>query len=111
MYVTDSDRGVVLKFTPNGKYLATIGSKGDQPHQFGEPTFICIDSNDIMYVADEVKHQVMMFSVERRNFLGSFVRKLSGHLLNPRGLTADKSGNIYVCNGSTQKVLVSRPFY
>ena len=34
VYVTDSDRGVVLKFTPTGKHLATIGSKGDQPHQF-----------------------------------------------------------------------------
>ena len=110
VYVTDSDSGVVLKFTPDEKYLATIGSKGDQPHQFGEPTFICIDSNDIMYVADEVKHQVMMFTT-KENFLGSFVHKLRGYLLDPCGLAADKSGNIYVCDGSTQEVLVSRPFY
>ena len=110
VYITDSKEGVVLKFTPNGKHLATIGSKGDQPHQLGEPTFICIDSNDIMYVTDEVKHQVIMFTIEGK-FLGSFVCKLGGHLLDPHGLAADKCGNIYVCDGGSNEVLVSRPFY
>ena len=110
VYVTDSDRGVVLKFTPNGKHLATIGSKGEQPHQFGRPTFICIDSNDIIYVTDRIKRQVMMFTTLGK-FLGSFVGKSEGHLLNPHGLAVDKSGNIYVCDGSTQEVLVSRPFH
>ena len=111
VYVTDNSRGVVLKFTPDGKHLATIGSKGDQPHQFGEPTFICIDSNDTMYVTDRIKHQVIVFTT-RGKFLGSFVRKLGGHqLLDPRGLAADKSGNMYVCDGRTQEVLVARPFY
>ena len=110
VYVTDSDRGVVLKFTPNGKHLVTIGSKGDQPCQFGQPTFICIDSNDIMYVTDYIKRQVMMFT-SLGKFLGSFVGKSEGHLLDPLGLAADKFGNMYVCDGSTQEVLVSRPFH
>ena len=111
VYVTDNSRGVVLKFTPDGKHLATFGSRGDQPHQFGEPNFICIDSNDTMYVTDRIKHQVIVFTT-RGKFLGSFVRKLGGHqLLDPRGLAADKSGNMYVCDGRTQEVLVARPFY
>ena len=95
VYVTDAVRGVVLKFTPDGKHLATIGNKGDQPYQFAKPTFICIDSNDTMYVTDCSKHQVMMFTTEGK-FLGSFVRKLGGHLLDPVGLAADKSGNTCV---------------
>ena len=110
VYVTDAVRGVVLKFTPDGKHFATIGNKGDQPHQFVKPTFICIDSNDTMYVSDHSKPQVMMFTTEGK-FLVSFVRKLGGHLLDPVGLAADKSGNIYVCDHGSQEVLVSRPFY
>ena len=110
MYVTDSIQGVILKFTPDGMHLATIGSKGDQPHQFGKPTFICIDSNDTMYITDRIKHRVMMFTTEGK-FLGSFVRKLGGHLDDPRGLAADKSGNIYVCDYGSLEVLVSRSFY
>ena len=58
VYVTDIGRGVVLKFTPDGKHLATIqGNKRDQLHQFGRPTFICINLNDIMYVTDRSKSQ------------------------------------------------------
>ena len=110
VYVTDRNRGVVLKFTPDGMHLATIGSKGDQPHQFVKPTFICIDSNDVIYVTDEVKHQVMMFTTEGK-FFGSFVRKSGGHLLDPYGLAADKFCNIYVCDRGSNEVLVSRPFY
>ena len=73
-------------------------------------TFICIDLNDIMYVTDRSKCQVMMFTTEGK-FLGSFVHNLGGHLFYPCRLAADKSGNVYVCDGSTQEVLVSRPFY
>ena len=102
---------MVLKFTLDGKHLATIGSRGDQPQQFGHPTFICIDSNDIIYVTDKIKHQVMVFTTEGK-FLRSFVRRLGGKLvLDPRGLAADKSGNIYVCDHGSNEVLVSRPFY
>ena len=41
----------------------------------------------------------------------SFDHDLGGHVFYPCGLAADKSGNVYVCDGSTQEVLVSRPFY
>ena len=69
MYVADRHKGLVLKFTPEGKHLATIGSNGKKPHQFARPFCICIDSNDIMYVTDLDKHQVMMFTTEGE-FLG-----------------------------------------
>ena len=59
VYVTDPSEGHVLKFTPEGKHLATIGSKGQKPHQFACPIGICIDSNDIMYVTDNKKHKII----------------------------------------------------
>ena len=108
VYVADRDGGVVLKFTPKGKHLSTIGSIGEQHHHLGWPLGICIDSNDVMYVADEKKRQVIMFTVEGR-FLGNvgYCGKL---LLDPRKVAADKIGNVYVCDHSGE-VLVSRPLY
>ena len=103
VYVTDPSKGHVLKFTPEGKHLATIGSKGEKPHQFACPIGICIDSNDIMYVTDYGKHQVMMFTTERE-FLGC---TCVGGIPEALGVAVDKTGNVYVC--SRGEVLVSRP--
>ena len=73
VYVTDPSKGHVLKFTPEGKHLATIGSKGGKPHQFVWPLGICIDSNDIMYVTDSDKHKIKMFTTEGE-YLGCVYR-------------------------------------
>ena len=72
VYVSDIGLGVVFKFTPQGKYLATIGSKGKQAHQFSSPGYICIDSYDIMYVTDE-KNAMSWCSLQRESFLVSSV--------------------------------------
>ena len=101
VYVTDPNKGNVVKFTPEGKHLTTIGNKGEKPHQFAWPLCICIDSNDIMYVTDRDKHQVMMFTTE-----GEYLGCVDG-ICSPYGVAVDKTGNVYVC--SRREVLVSRP--
>ena len=103
VYVTDPCKCNVLKFTPEGKHLATIGSKGEKPHQFAGPEGICIDSNDIMYVTDNEKNKVMVFTIEGE-YLGCV-----DDIPQPRGVAVDKTGNVYVCNGFIGEVLVSRP--
>ena len=107
VYVTDFRSGVVLKFTPEGDHLATIGSKGEQPHQFSRPTRIVVDSNDIMYVTDGDKHHVMIFTTEGE-FLGIFGRAGIPNF-DPTGVALDNSGNLYVCDASSREVLVSKP--
>ena len=79
----------------------------EQPgDQFGRPLAIAIDSNDIMYITEVNKHQVMMFTAEGE-FLESFGRS-GKRLLDPRGVAVDKTGNVYVCDHSGE-VLVSKP--
>ena len=101
VYVTDCLKCNVLKFTPEGKHLATIGSKGEEPHQFAQSLGICIDSNDIMYVTDNRKHKVMMFTTEGE-YLGCV-----DDIPEPCGVAVDKTGNVYVCVRCRGEVLVS----
>ena len=138
LYVYDCNRGVVLKLTPEGKRLATIGSIGKQDYQFNEPVSLCIDSNDIMYVADKEKCRLVVFTTEGE-YLGTLqhqnavVSQVSqstggfyttcqfqsslGGLSQPMrqtrhsfgGVAADKNGNVYVCDCGNREVLVSRP--
>ena len=106
MYVNDYTSGVVFKFTPQGEHLATIGSKGEQPHQFSSPAYIFIDFNDIMYVTDGDRHHVMVFTTEGQ-FLGIFGRAGIPNF-ELAGVTLDNSGNLYVCDASNGEVLVSK---
>ena len=94
-FVSISD--VVLKFTPKGKYYATIGSVGDKDYQFFEPGCICIDSNDIMYVTDIQKCLVLMFTTEG-DYLGNL--RCYRDIGELRGVAVDKTGKLYVCNSS-----------
>ena len=107
VYVTDNDNGVVVKFTPKGEHLATFGSKGEQPHQFGVACGICIDSNDIMYVTDDKKGRVVMFTTGGE-FLGIFECAEKPNF-SPTGIAVDNAGNLYVCDSVSGEVLVSRP--
>ena len=88
MYMTDRDKGVVLKFTPQGEHLATIGSNGELHYQFSEPR------------------------TTEGEFFESFGCAHSGKpMLEPRGIAVDKSSNVYVCDCEGREVLVSRPVH
>ena len=99
LYIVSSS-GVVLKFTPEGKYYATIGSVGDKNYQFLEPGCICIDSNDIMYVTDIHKNFILMFTTEG-DYLGN-LRYYNVLKCELRGVAVDKTGKLYVCNSDGQ---------
>ena len=90
VYVADFNKGEVLKFTPEGRHLATIGSKAEQHQQFGRPCGICIDSDDIMYVTDETKHHVMVFATKGQ-YLGSL--RWSGDKLDFQSLWSSSEQN------------------
>ena len=107
VYVTDNNNGVVVKFTPEGEHLASFGSKGEQPRQFGVACGICIDSNDIMYVTDDEKGRVVLFTTEGE-FLGIFECAEKWNF-KPTGVAVDNTGNLYVCDKASGQVLVSRP--
>jgi len=52
IYVLDSGNHRIQKFSPDGKYLATIGQQGQGPGEFQYPQSLTIDSEGYLYISD-----------------------------------------------------------
>ncbi len=58
IYVLDASNARVQKFGPDGKYLATIGRKGQGPGEFIFPDTISFDKDGNLVVADSAQNRV-----------------------------------------------------
>jgi hypothetical protein len=70
-YVVDWDRKRIQKYDPQGKYLLTMGRKGQGPGEFiniWDPKF---DKDKNLYVMDIANHRVSFFNEE-----GKFVKQI-----------------------------------
>ena len=54
----------VLKFTPDGQFIAQWGSRGYNPGQFVTAHAIEIDANDVLHVADRENMRIQRFDTE-----------------------------------------------
>jgi DNA-binding beta-propeller fold protein YncE len=64
IYVADSERGLVLVYAPDGKFLHYIGKRGDES-LFHYPTAIAIDRNSgRLFVLDSPRHLLFVLDLE-----------------------------------------------
>jgi len=127
MFVTDSDRHMILKITPAGLQSAFAGTSGlsgstngtGAAARFNQPIGLAIDASDNIYVADVGNHTI------RKITSSAVVTTLAGtagssgstdatgaaaRFNNPSGITADSSGNLYVAdtgNHTIRKIVVA----
>ena len=89
----------VQKFTPEGNVLAVIDHKNDL--RLNSPHGLCVDNNDILYVANGVRHTVGVFSTS-----GQYL----GHVdvFRPEFIVSDQFGRWYI--SSQHKVIIFKPY-
>lgn len=86
LYVLDWDRKRIQKFDPEGKYLLTLGRKGQGPGEFGNLWNPNFDSDGNFYVTDIVNKRITFFSSD-----GVYIKDIkipmdvSGVILFPHG--------------------------
>ena len=109
VYVTDSWNHRIEKFTPNGKFVAQLGSEGSRPGQLEYPSGITIDTagTGLVYVSEWGNHRVSVFTSDGV-FVSSFGRKGSNidQFNYPKGLTFDKEGFLYVCDRFNNRLVI-----
>ena len=95
VFVADSSNNRVQKFTPEGKLLAVIDSKGEG--RLNGPHGLCVDGNNILYVAENGSNTVSMFTSEGR-FLGYIGDSDGSSFKRPWFIISDQTGRLYICD-------------
>ena len=98
----------VNKFSSNGEFVASVGSKGSGNLQFIGPIGICYNRRDNnLYVPDQCNHRIQVLSTELK-FVRCFGTRGNGNgqLQNPFCATFDSANNLYVTDNGNNRVQV-----
>uniref|UniRef100_A0A1X7UUD9 RING-type domain-containing protein n=1 Tax=Amphimedon queenslandica TaxID=400682 RepID=A0A1X7UUD9_AMPQE len=105
----DGYRKVSVVLNPDLTFSHSFGSEGSANGQFQYPQGIAIDSQGLVYVADQCNHRIHKFSPDGK-FVGQFGTKGSGpgQLYNPFGITIDTAatGLVYVSDRNNHRISV-----
>jgi Uncharacterized conserved protein len=107
IYVVDSGRNRIVKFSPDGQVLASWGSEGSGDGQFRALSSVAVDPNtNNVYVADPVNNRIQVFDSN-----GQFLSKWSvpewREALGFEDLAIDsKMGRLYASSAHMKVILV-----
>lgn len=87
IYVVDSGNHRIQKFNRQGKYLYTVGRKGEGPGEFSWPSGLYIDSQNFLYVREYRRLQVF-------NERGGFIKAIPLNVILVN-FAVDTEGNIF----------------
>jgi streptogramin lyase len=122
VYVTDERAkngkgGVVVKFSPDGKVLMTLGKPGmpgDSSDMFDAPSDVAIAANGDIYVADghggTTNGRIVKFSKD-----GKFIKtwgkpgKAQNEFDQPHGIALDSAGRVYVGDRGNGRIQIFDP--
>jgi len=110
LLIADPIRSAVLRFTPEGKYMGTIGrGRGAELGQLDGPRDMKADADGI-YVADGNNNRIQVFSPDGRP-LRAWGRKGSspGELQRPHSLDIAKDGTVFVADVDNSRVVAFEP--
>jgi DNA-binding beta-propeller fold protein YncE len=111
VWVTDLARHIVLKFSPQGKLLLTLGTpgqSGESPAHFFQPSSVAVGRTGDVFVADGYGNaRVVKFSADGK-FVRAWGKKGSapGEFDTPHCVALDARGRVYVAERMNNRVSV-----
>jgi len=99
-YVSDGyGNSRVVKFSKDGRFLKTWGTKGAAPGQFNTPHSVVVDKQGHVYVADRENYRIQIFDAN-----GEFLKQWT-HVGAPWGLYITPDQTLFMCDGYNNRVL------
>ena len=107
VYLTDIARCQVIQFTPDGRHLASFGSRGEAVGQFAEPRGITVTPDGLVAVSDTLNNRIQVLDPE-----GHFIRKFgcfgSGRcqFQRPAGLAYRDNAELYIADQYNNRIQI-----
>jgi DNA-binding beta-propeller fold protein YncE len=100
-FVANTKRHNVLVFDLDGKYLFTMGGRGDRPGLFNYPYDVEVDKNGDIIVLDSGNFRVQVFDSEGEliSIFGA-VGTAPGHFARPKGVALSPDGYLFVVDSA-----------
>ena len=113
LLMADSYNATIVRFSAEGKYLNSIGKRGDSAGDLTLVTGVAVDSEDNIYATDGRLHNVTIFNKEGNTLLviGGHHSVRSGNIGRggfqvPQGISIDKNDRIYVADSLNKRVQI-----
>jgi len=111
VWVTDLGRQVVMKFSPEGKLLMTLGTldqSGESPKNFHQPSSVTVSPSGDIYVSDGYGNSRVVKFSPTGQYLKTWGKKGSGpgEFDTPHCITTDAKGNVYVAERLNNRIQV-----
>ena len=102
IYILDSGNQRIQKFSPEGKYLTTIGRKGQGPGEFNYPGSLDIDGQGNLYVLDPFVKKIQVLSPQGKEL--KTILLLKDIIFKTRFLrTGQFAASVYLGRGSNSE--------
>ena len=99
IYISDVGKNQIVVYNLDGTKVLAFGVKGDKDGQLNSPNAVLHVGSKI-YVSDTGNDRLEVFNEQ-----GKFLLKATSDLANPRGISVDPQGNIYVVSNLTGRVV------
>lgn len=114
VWITDRGLQQVLKFSPDGKLLMTIGEKGvagdnQSQNAFNGVSDVVMAENGHLFVSDGEGNNTRVVKLTKD---GKFIKSWGtkgdgpGHLNGPHCITLDSKGRVFVCDRQNKRIQV-----
>ena len=107
--VADSGNHRIQKFTNDGQFLASVGTKGTGPLQFDCPMDIAFNTrNKKVCVVENWNHRIQLLNsnLTFSSIIGGGHSSKNGEFAHPWGVTCDSTGNVYVADYGNHRIQV-----
>jgi DNA-binding beta-propeller fold protein YncE len=111
VWITDNGDHQVMKFTPKGELLLTLGIKGkagETPETFNKPTDIAWAPNGDFYVSDGYGNSRVVKFTGQGKYIKAFGKRGTGpgEFNLPHSVAVDAKGQVYVADRENNRVQV-----